>query len=56
MESLDKERKYEIYNNFYMNYRIAIIESMRDKGVITEEMFINACNKFYKKYGSNKYN
>lgn len=54
MDELDKEKQCEIYNNFYMNYLISIIEGMRDKGVITEEMFINARNKAYRKYGSNK--
>lgn len=52
MDEFDKNN--EKYQNFYMNYLISIIEGMRDKGLITEEMYINARNKAYRKYGGNK--
>lgn len=46
------ELKEEAYKNFYMYYLISIIEGLRDKGEITQEMYINARNNAYKKYGN----
>lgn len=56
MDKIYTKETNEQFQYFYMNYLLSILEGLRQRNDITEEIFINARNNAYKKYGNNDKN
>ena len=56
MDKIYTKETNEQFKYFYMNYLLSILEGLRQRNDITEDIFINARNNAYKKYGNNDKN